>query len=526
MKQEPPLIDIRPDHWEIVRAILQKHVPQFTVWAFGSRAKWKAKEYSDLDLAIITEQPLSLDISASLSDDFSESDLPWKVDVVDWATTSESFRKIIERDKVVVLEGQPNLDMGIKWSETYVGDLLSFRNGRSSPKRADGLPFPVYGSNGIIGYTKDINADSGVIIIGRVGSYCGSLYRSVKKCWVTDNAIRAVAKDCHDSRFLFYLLGTLALNTRQTGSGQPLLNQDILSRIPVTVPQATEQRAIGHILGTLDDKIELLRKQNETLEEMARAMFKAWFVDFEPVRAKMDGRWQRGQSLPGLPADLYDLFPDRLVDSELGEIPEGWIKQPVKDIGPIICGKTPSTKMLEYYGEDVPFITIPEMHDRIFAIDIKRRLSHKGANTQVKKMLPAGAICVSCIATLGLVIITTEPSQTNQQINSVIPAQDDETYYWYWTIRNLGEEIKAGGSGGSVLSNLSTGRFSELQVSASTHKLRLAYNSSVEGLFTQIQVNQNESQTLSLLRNTMLPKLIAGELRIADPKRFTEKAGV
>lgn len=99
---DTPLIDIRQDHWDIVRNILLKHVPQYEVWAFGSRAKWKAKPYSDLDLAIITDKPLTLDVSASLSDDFSESDLPWRVDVVDWATTSESFRKIIERDKVVV----------------------------------------------------------------------------------------------------------------------------------------------------------------------------------------------------------------------------------------------------------------------------------------------------------------------------------------------------------------------------------------------------------------------------------------
>lgn len=99
---ETPLIDIRPDHWDIVRNILHKHVPHYEVWAFGSRAKWKAKPYSDLDLAIITDKPLSLDVSASLSDEFSESDLPWRVDVVDWATTSESFRKIIEQDKVVV----------------------------------------------------------------------------------------------------------------------------------------------------------------------------------------------------------------------------------------------------------------------------------------------------------------------------------------------------------------------------------------------------------------------------------------
>jgi type I restriction enzyme S subunit len=97
-----PPIDIHPDHWRIVRDILRKHVPQYAVWAFGSRAKWTAKQYSDLDLAVITDRPLSLAVSAALSDDFSESDLPFKVDVVDWATTSESFRNIIERDKVVV----------------------------------------------------------------------------------------------------------------------------------------------------------------------------------------------------------------------------------------------------------------------------------------------------------------------------------------------------------------------------------------------------------------------------------------
>ena len=108
---------------------------------------------------------------------------------------------------------------------------------------------------------------------------------------------------------------------------------DRLSRSLVLAPkELPEQRAIAHVLGTLDDKIELNRRMNETLEEMARALFKSWFVDFEPVRAKMDGRWRRGESLPGLPAEHYDLFPDRLVPSELGEIPEGWAVKPLGDV--------------------------------------------------------------------------------------------------------------------------------------------------------------------------------------------------
>ncbi len=109
---EVPLIDIRPDHWAIVQSILQKHVPQCEVWAFGSRAKWTAKPYSDLDLAVICDRPLSLDVSAGLADDFSDSDLPWKVDVVDWATTSEAFRKIIERDKVTLQAASPHCIQG------------------------------------------------------------------------------------------------------------------------------------------------------------------------------------------------------------------------------------------------------------------------------------------------------------------------------------------------------------------------------------------------------------------------------
>ena len=107
MSAAAPLIDISPDHWEIVRSILARHVPQYAVWAFGSRAKWTAKPYSDLDLAVITSEALSLELSASLKDDFSESDLPWRVDVVDWATTSESFRRMIERDRVLVQQGKP-----------------------------------------------------------------------------------------------------------------------------------------------------------------------------------------------------------------------------------------------------------------------------------------------------------------------------------------------------------------------------------------------------------------------------------
>ena len=127
--------------------------------------------------------------------------------------------------------------------------------------------------------------------------------------------------------------GLPGLLAEATGSTFPNVSAQQLAKLPYPSLNETEQRAIAHVLGTLDDKIDLNRRMNETLEEMARALFKSWFVDFDPVRAKMEGRWRRGESLPGLPADLYDLFPDRLVPSELGEIPEGW---EVKALGDVI----------------------------------------------------------------------------------------------------------------------------------------------------------------------------------------------
>jgi type I restriction enzyme S subunit len=201
-----------------------------------------------------------------------------------------------------------------EFEPTTLGRLLLFANGRSSPPRANDLPYRVYGSNGVIGFAGEANAAGETTIIGRVGSYCGSLYFSEGACWVTDNAIRATARDENCARFLFYLLGTLNLNNWRAGSGQPLLNQDILSHIPALAPKPREQRAIASILSALDDKIDLNRRMNETLEAMARAIFKDWFIDFGPTRAKMEGRASY------LAPDLVQ-FPDRLDDE--GK-PEGW----------------------------------------------------------------------------------------------------------------------------------------------------------------------------------------------------------
>ena len=188
-----------------------------------------------------------------------------------------------------------------------------------------------------------------------------SCIATVGKCGVTskpsftNQQINSVIPGAEtDSRFLYYAFTQLAPQLNSAGGGGSVytnVSKSRFSDIEISLPPLPQQRAIAHILGTLDDRIELNRRMNQTLEEMARGLFKSWFVDFDPVRAKMDGRWRRGQSLPGMPADLYDLFPDRMADSELGEIPKGWGTKALNSFGEIITGKTPSTKVQAYFGE-------------------------------------------------------------------------------------------------------------------------------------------------------------------------------
>ena len=549
-----PKIDIRPDLWEIVQGILKKHVPLCEVWAFGSRAKWNAKEYSDLDLAIITDRPLSLDVSASLSDDFSESDLPWRVDVVDWATTSESFRKIIEHDKVVVHEGKKRGEGMSEWEEKRFGCIVRFVSDKSQAKDT-GIETYISTENMLPNF-GGISAASTLPLSGSITRFKAgdTLFSNIrtyfKKVWQAkfdgccSNDV-LVFRPVNTGRLLpDYLYQVcrwekfteLSIRTSK-GAKMPRGDKDALIDFKFWLPPLTEQRAIAHILGTLDDKIELNRKQNETLEAMAQALFKSWFVDFEPVKAKIAAK-QEGRDplraamiaisgkpdveLDALPPEQYAqlaataaLFPDEMEESELGEIPRGWEINCISQFGDVVCGKTPSKANPEYFGDGIPFIKIPDMHNSVYVVSPSERLTALGAASQAKKTIPSGSICVSCIATVGKVVITHEPSQTNQQINSIVPKTPQFTAYLYFQMKKKEKEFHDLASGGSATLNMNTSTFSKVSVLAPTFDALERFNALVEPLFSEILLRQKTSATLSEMRDTLLPKLLSGELSVA-----------
>ena len=358
-------VDIRDDHQLIVREILCTHLPKGTkAWVFGSRALWTTKHSSDLDLAIEGEKPFHRRVMGVLEDAFEESDLPYTVDVVDMNRISSRFRRIIEAQKVR-LPNDLNMESSIvEWRTVGEFAPFSYGKGLRSQDRNPAGNVPVFGSNGVIGNHDAALTDGPTIIIGRKGTV-GAVHYSPVPCWPIDTTFYISTKGRDIQRFRYYALKSLGFEMMNADSAVPGLNRDDAHARTLYVPPRSTQCAIVRILGTLDDKIELNRRMNETLEAMAQALFKSWFVDFEPVRAKIEGRWRRDESLPGLPAEYYDLFPDRFVDSELGEIPEGW---EVTDLGEVARQRRLVVKPEEIDAES-PYIALEHMPKRCIALN-------------------------------------------------------------------------------------------------------------------------------------------------------------
>lgn len=299
----------------------------------------------------------------------------------------------------------------------------------------------------------------------------------------------------------------LSMSTMSTRAS---LNNEMIARLQISYPPKAIQIEIAAILKSLDDRIALLRETNVTLEAMAQALFKSWFVDFDPVHANAVTQ------APSLPPEIQALFPATFTDNLQGPIPEGWKVGSIADLGEVICGKTPATSEPLNYGSEVPFITIPDMHGKLVVTETARALSAMGANSQSKKFLRPGSICVSCIATPGLVVRVTEPSQTNQQINSVVPLPNWGDCYPLFALQKVGELVRAEGSGGSVFHNLNKSGFEKIPMLLPDEKVVIAFNNVAESLVAKITENQRQTQSLTQIRDTLLPRLISGQLRLPE----------
>ena len=256
---------------------------------------------------------------------------------------------------------------------------------------------------------------------GKIARYVpDSAHASVSAHGSTEFYVIRGKEGVTDNEFAYYLtqsdgVRNRAIDQMSGTSGRQRVPIDAFDHIIVSLPPLSEQRAIAHILGTLDDKIELNRKMNQILEEMARALFKSWFVDFDPVRAKLDGRWRPGESLPGLPADLYHLFPDRLVPSQLGEIPEGWGVKALDEMARFVNGLA-LQKYPPIGDRTLPVVKIAQLRTG----DTKGA-DQASADLEPDYVVSDGDILFSWSGSLECVVWAGGPGALNQHLFKVIP---------------------------------------------------------------------------------------------------------
>jgi len=273
-----------------------------------------------------------------------------------------------------------------------------------------------------------------------------------------------------------------------TGTATPQLPIRDIKKLVLIFPPYPSQVKIGKLFSHLDRSIDTLEKQNIKLEQIAKAIFKSWFIDF-------DGQKQ-------------------FVDSEFGEIPKGWKVAPIKELGKIVTGKTPPTKDKENFGYDYPFITIRDMHDSIFVVKSERYISKLAKSKLENYILPPLSVCISCIATPGLVSLTTTFSLTNQQINSIICDDIISPFFVYFTMKEIKKEIIQHASGGTATPNLNKGDFSEIKILLPSIPSIKKYHISVKPIFEKISENLSLISNLNFKRDFLTPKLISGEIQV------------
>ena len=528
---------------EQLEALLSKHVPGVEVWAYGSRVNGESHDGSDLDLALRGPALEPLDGGYyDLLEAIEKSNIPILVQAHDWAMLPESFHREIERDYVVVQQGAEPKQAG-EWRRVVLGDVIDLqlssvdKKSKASEQAVQLCNYmDVYTNNFIYADMDFMTATATEREIARCSLAAGDVVITKDSEKHDDIGVPAlVREDVPDlicgyhlailrprlseigGAYLFYALSTdeaqRQFHSYANGITRFGLRKADIGLVEIPLPPLPEQRAIGHVLGTLDDKVELNRRMNETLEAMARALFKSWFVAFEPVRAKMEGRWRRGESIPGLPADLYDLFPDRWVDSELGEIPKGW---EVKALG-VVVELNPKEPMkrrtLAPYLDMAALPTSGSSPDASLLREFKSGTRFRNGDTLLARITP----CLENGKTAFIQSLQDGEvgwGSTEFIVLRAIPPVPPE--YTYLLARDAAFREHA------IQSMTGTSGRQRVQVDALVPYLLPSppaetwneFRALVNRLFAQVEFNRKESLALAAQRDALLPRLVSGELAV------------
>ena len=398
--------------------------------------------------------------------------------------------------------------------ETTLGRVIELKRGYDLPaaERVAGS-IPVVSSSGIIDYHSESKCRGPGVVTGRTGTL-GRVFYLPGEYWPHNTALYVRDFRGNDPRFVGYLLECVRFSSYSDKAAVPGLNRNHLHQEIVRLPKrVSEQREIGHVLGALDDRIDLNRRMNETLAAMARALFKSWFVDFEPVRARMEGRDT------GLPKHLSDLFPDRFVRSKRGAnalVPHGWQVGALAEVVEIINGGTPRTSVPEYWNGGIPWFTAKDApsFNGVFAIDTERTISDLGVAHCSTRILPARTTVITARGTVGKIACLGVPMAMNQTCYGIRGRDGYPDFFTYWNLQRSLKEL-SGLTHGTIFDTITRETFAVATTIIPPAKVAVMFDDLVAPYLARILANQQACRNLAAQRDALLPKLISGELRLA-----------
>ena len=359
-----------------------------------------------------------------------------------------------------------------EWKTVQLYDFIQFKNGKKRPTGTGNIP--VYGGNGILDYTDTVNQENSVII-GRVGAYCGSVYYEPGQHWVSDNAISAVSRNNSDIVYDYYLLKNLNLNHRHIGTSQPLLTQEILNSIVVELPSISEQIEIGRTLQVLDNKIANNNAVNHHLEQMAQAIFRSWFVNFEP--------WD-------------------------GEMPDNWREGILSNIANVTMGQSPDGSS---YNEDGIGTVFYQGRAEFGARFPMRRLF----TTQPNRMAAKGDVLVSVRAPVGDLNVAFEPCCLGRGLAGIQSKCGCQSFILY-TMFTMKQQLDMFNGEGTVFGSINKNNMANLSILIPTDEIIRQFEELVCPMDKAIEANYAESCNLQAARDSLLPRLMSGELSVSD----------
>ena len=392
--------------------------------------------------------------------------------------------------------------MAGEWFNVMLGDVVTLQRGFDLPsqKRKPGK-VPIVSSSGISDYHSEVGVAGPGVVTGRYGTI-GQVFLIKEDYWPLNTTLWV--KDFHgnDPQFASYLLRTVDFHSCSDKSSVPGVNRNDLHRIPVLLPPLAEQKAIAQILGALDDKIELNRRMNATLEAMARALFQSWFVDFDPVRAKLDGRQPAG-----LDADTAALFPDHFQESLLGHIPQGWAAGTVSEGFNLTMGQSPPGNTYNEEGSGLPFY----QGRTDFGFRFPSRRIYCTAPTRYAN---PGDTLVSVRAPVGDINMADEECCIGRGV-AAVRHKSGATSFTYHAMANLEPDFAKFEAEGTVFGSINKQSFENLHFVIPPPQVIAAYEQQAAPLDEQIRTLEHQSRTLATLRDALLPKLLSGKLPIS-----------